>query len=374
LHITAHRDVVLFILNHKRNAIAEIEARFGLMVILLSDDSLIAPEYKFDRVGWQGKAQAKQQSRQAQQPRHANNNAKPDTGDSHQDEAAETEANAAPLPENDETGSEDGGAKRRRRGRRGGRRRRRRNGEDGQTGDNQTGDNQAALAPNGEDQAAASSTDTATDAIAANDDAAPKAKTGRGRGRGRRVAKANPATADNVAKDTAPKDSTTDNDKAPEAAAEPVSDGSVNTAAADGNGDAAAAPKKPAPRRKKPANAAKADEAKAEDTKVEADSGAEKPAKKPARTRKPKAKADAGDKPEQDAAAAKPAAKKLARKVAKKAPTKAADENNAKTSANNEAPTNAPAAREAISSAPQDVVEIGSSAPKSRRSGWWSRS
>ena len=354
LHITAHRDVVLFILNHKRSAIAEIEARFGIMVILLSDDSLIAPEYKVDRVGWQGKAQAKQQSRQPQQPRHANNNVKPDTSDPDKDEAAETEANAAPHPENDETGSEDGGAKRRRRGRRGGRRRRRRNGEDGQTGDNQTGDNQtgdnqtgdnqAASAPNGENQATASSTDTATDAVAANDDAAPKAKTGRGRGRGRRVAKADPAAADNVAKDNAPKDSATDDNKAPEAAAKPASNGSINTAAADGNGDAAAAPKKPARRRKKPTNAAKADEAKAEDSRAEADSGAEKPAKKPAR------------------------------KAAKKAPAKAADANSAETSANNEAPTNAPAAREAISSVPQDVVEIGSNAPKSRRSGWWSRS
>ena len=396
LHITAHRDVVLFILNHKRSAIAEIEARFGIMVILLSDDSLIAPEYKVDRVGWQGKAQTKQQSRQPQQPRHANNNVKPDTSDPDKDEAAETEANAAPHPENDETGSEDGGAKRRRRGRRGGRRRRRRNGEDGQTGDNQTGDNQtgdnqAASAPNGENQAAASSTDTATDAVAANDDAAPKAKTGRGRGRGRRVAKADPAAADNVAKDNAPKDSATDDNKAPEAAAKPASDGSINTAAADGNGDAAAAPKKPARRRKKPANAVKADDAqkadeakaedskaeapaKIEDSKAEADSGAEKPAKKPARARKPKAKADAGDKPEQDAAAAKPAAKKPAGKAAKKAPAKVADANNAEASANNRAPADAPAAREAISSAPQDVVEIGSSEPKSRRSGWWSRS
>ena len=150
LHITAHRDVVLFILNHKRSAVAEIEARFGLMVVLLSDDSLIAPEYKVDRVGWQGKAQAKQPSRQSQQPSHANNNVKPDTSNSDKVEAAETEANAAPHPENDETSSDDGGAKRRRRGRRGGRRRRRRNGEDGQTGDNQ-----AASAPNGEDQAAA---------------------------------------------------------------------------------------------------------------------------------------------------------------------------------------------------------------------------
>src|SRR6056300_869639 len=390
LHITAHRDVVLFILNHKRSAIAEIEARFGIMVILLSDDSLIAPEYKVDRVGWQGKAQTKQQSRQPQQPRHANNNVKPDTSDPDKDEAAETEANAAPHPENDETGSEDGGAKRRRRGRRGGRRRRRRNGEDGQTGDNQTGenqtgDNQAASAPNGEDQAAASSTDTATDGVAANDDAAPKAKTGRGRGRGRHVAKADPAAADNVAKDTAPKDSGIADNKAPEAAAEPASDGSINTASADGNGDAAAAPKKPARRRKKPANAVKADEAKAkdskaeapakiEDSKAEADSGAEKPSKKPARARKPKAKANAGDKPEQDAAAAKPAAKKPAGKAAKKAPAKVADANNAEASANNRAPADAPAAREAISSAPQDVVEIGSSEPKSRRSGWWSRS
>ena len=370
LHITAHRDVVLFILNHKRSAIAEIEARFGFMVILLSDDSLIAPEYKVDRVGWQGQTQAKSQSRQPQQPRHANNNVKPDTSDSDQDEAAETEANAAPHPENDETGSEDGGAKRRRRGRRGGRRRRRRNGEDGQTGDDQTGDNQTASAPNGKDQAAAN-TDTTTDGVAANDDAAPKAKTGRGRGRGRRVTKADPAAADNDASDNAPKDSSNADNEASPAAAEQTSNGSVNTAVADDNSDVAAA-KKPAQRRKKPANAAKAvdapkvddaevGDAKAKDSKADADSSAKKPAKKPARARKPKAKADAGDKPEQDAAATKPAAK-------------AADANNAETGANNEAPTNAPAAKEAISSAPQDVVEIGSSEPKSRRSGWWSRS
>ena len=388
LHITAHRDVVLFILNHKRSAIAEIEARFGLMVILLSDDSLIAPEYKVDRVGWQGKTQAKPQSRQPQQPRHTNNNVKPDTSDSDQDEAAETEANAAPHPENDETGSEDGGAKRRRRGRRGGRRRRRRNGEDGQTGDDQTGDNQTASAPNGKDQAAAN-TDTTTDGVAANDDAAPKAKTGRGRGRGRRVTKADPAAADNDASDNAPKDSSNADNEASPAAAEQTSNGSVNTAVADDNSDVAAA-KKPAQRRKKPANAAKAvdapkvgdaevgdakvGDAKAKDSKADADSSAKKPAKKPARARKPKAKADAGDKPEQDAAATKPAAKKPARKATKKAPAKAADANNAETGANNEAPTNAPAAKEAISSAPQDVVEIGSSEPKSRRSGWWSRS
>ena len=360
LHITAHRDLVLFILNHKRSAVAEIEARFGLIVVLLSDDSLIAPEYRVDRVGWQGKTQAKQPSRQSQQPSHANNNVKPDISDSDKVEAAETEANAAPHPENDETSGDDGGAKRRRRGRRGGRRRRRRNVEDGHIADNQ-----AESPSNGEDQAAAS-TDTATDGVAAKDGAAPKAKTGRGRGR--RVARADPAAAE---------DNANANNKASAATAEPASNGSVNTAAADDNGDVAAA-KKPAQKRKKPVAAPKADNAKAEDSKAEANSSPETPLKKPARVRKPKAKSDAGYKPEQDVAAAKPAAKKPARKAtkkapAKKAPAKTADANNADTNANNGPPADAPASREPISSAPQDVVEIGSNEPKSRRSGWWSR-
>src|SRR6056300_1638560 len=64
LRITANSDVVLFILNHKRSAIAEIEARFGIMVILLSDDSLIAPEYRVEREGFQGKSQPRQNGRQ----------------------------------------------------------------------------------------------------------------------------------------------------------------------------------------------------------------------------------------------------------------------------------------------------------------------
>ncbi|MDC0993556.1 Rne/Rng family ribonuclease [Alphaproteobacteria bacterium] len=376
LHITAHRDLVLFILNHKRSTIAEIEARFGLLIILLSDDSMIAPEYKVDRVGWQGKTQTKQLSRQSQQPRHANNNVKPDTSDSDKDDASESEANAAPHPENDETGNEDGGAKRRRRGRRGGRRRRRRNGEDSQTdenqtGDNQTGDNQAASSPNGEVQATAS-TGIASDVVAANDDAAPKAKTSRGRGR--RVAKAAPATAEN-----APKDNVNADNEASAAAAERATSDLLNTAAADDNGDVVAT-KKPARRRKKSSNAPKADNIKTEDSRAEAaakadtDSSADKPEKKPVRARKPKAKADAADKPEQDAVAARPAAKKPARKTAKKVPAKAADANNADTIANNGAPTGAPSKREPISSSPQDVVEIGSNAPKSRRSGWWSKS
>ena len=42
LHVTMHRDVALFILNYKRTSVAELEARYSLQIVLLSDDRLIA--------------------------------------------------------------------------------------------------------------------------------------------------------------------------------------------------------------------------------------------------------------------------------------------------------------------------------------------
>src|SRR6056300_850588 len=64
LHITVHRDIALFILNHKRASLADFESRFGLTIILHSDDSLIAPEYRVEREGFQGKSQPRQNGRQ----------------------------------------------------------------------------------------------------------------------------------------------------------------------------------------------------------------------------------------------------------------------------------------------------------------------
>ena len=90
LHITAHRDVVLFILNQKRSAIADIENRFDLTLVLLADDSLIAPEYKVDRVGWQGRSSSKQSSRQAQQRHQDNKNVAADDNDADGEETAQT--------------------------------------------------------------------------------------------------------------------------------------------------------------------------------------------------------------------------------------------------------------------------------------------
>ena len=57
LQVTTHRDVALFILNHKRTSVAELEAFFGLQIVLLSDDNLIAPDYRVERVGWHGRKQ-----------------------------------------------------------------------------------------------------------------------------------------------------------------------------------------------------------------------------------------------------------------------------------------------------------------------------
>ncbi len=50
--ITVHvaTAIALYILNQKRAALAEIEARYGFSVMLASDDSLIAPDIRIDRV------------------------------------------------------------------------------------------------------------------------------------------------------------------------------------------------------------------------------------------------------------------------------------------------------------------------------------
>ncbi|MBF0563196.1 MAG: Rne/Rng family ribonuclease, partial [Alphaproteobacteria bacterium] len=48
--VTASTAIVLYILNQKRAALAEIEARYGLKVIADGDDSLIPPNFRIDRI------------------------------------------------------------------------------------------------------------------------------------------------------------------------------------------------------------------------------------------------------------------------------------------------------------------------------------
>ena len=224
LRITAHRDVVLFILNHKRSTIAEIESRFHLQIALLSDDSLIAPQYRVDRTGWQGKSQPKQSSRPAQRKQRpiggtndnsAGNNANNNPGAADIDDADkdDTDVGSVSHPGASDAASDDDQPKRRRRGRRGGRRRRRRSDDDGQNSD---GQNSASSTNDGEKpvtQTAANDT-VSGDTVSGDTGAKPKMSRGRGRGRGNRGATTDTAPAEDAGKTIA--------EKADETNAEPV--------------------------------------------------------------------------------------------------------------------------------------------------------
>ena len=378
LHITVHRDIALFILNHKRSSLAEMETRFDLSIVLHSDDSLIAPEYRVEREGFRAKPQQRPQNKQDQRrapkvERSADN----DDLDNHkEDDSTEAEAHGQ-SPE--EAANDDDQPKRRRRGRRGGRRRRgKRNGEDNQALDASTSDDSASP-ESASDGPSDSDTTPNTGAVDQADEAQPK-KTGRGRGRGRRVAK----TLDDSAA------------KAPDQAA----DGSVAHEArseitSDTANDAESEATKPA-RKKVRKKAAKPAANSGDNTpagEIASDAGDDQAtpiAKKPARGRKAKpVAAKAGDDTRSaDAAAgdgdAKPAAKKVAKKPAKKAASKARPKQAAKKAADatasdingsQAASTDGPSpARAPLSSAPQDVIKVGSEAPAAPKRGWWSRS
>ena len=360
LHITAHRDVVLFILNHKRDTITEIEQRFSITVVLLADDSLIAPEYRVERIGWQGKSQPKQGSRQhgrngRGKSAEQQNETTRTEDDSESDDSAASEAADA--------SSDDESPKRRRRGRRGGRRRRRRTAEDAQS--SETGQNDSPNDPRADDSEAdmtlppAETTDS--DQVDDTSEAKAKPRAARGRKRGRDVAKSDDSKPDKTEAET--------------------------TQSPDGD-DSSVAAKKPRRVRKKPAIKASEDEQRAGDASDELaasrdDSDTRKPvAKKAARKTKAKAATDPIDQTSasnlDDKKPAKKAPKKKqpARKSAKKASTKkaGADTDISAPVADDGSVDQQAASRGSISSAPIDVVDVGDTGPAKPRRGWWSRS
>ena len=48
--ITVHSDVALYLLNYKREALASIENRYGIKILVLGDNSLVPPDMRLDRV------------------------------------------------------------------------------------------------------------------------------------------------------------------------------------------------------------------------------------------------------------------------------------------------------------------------------------
>ena len=107
-------------------------------------------------------------------------------------------------------------------------------------------------------------------------------------------------------------------------------------------------------------------------TKIKAD------VKKPARGRKPKVKRQTDTK---DAKSDDPGSGTAAKKRARKSSTKKENTSVASKSEDTRAvPANSvavddnrPANRAPISSAPQDIIDVGSAAPDARKRGWWSR-
>ena len=353
LHITVHHDIALFVLNHKRASLADIEGRFGLTVILHSDDRLIAPEYRVEREGFHGKSQPRQNHRQTQKSAQLSDNADNDV--------QTTDADGTSQFRDDTNGDEDQ-PKRRRRGRRGGRRRRgKRIGEDNQQMESTSNGDTAAngkAGDNGDVVATASS----------NDDTKPEKAT-RSRVRGRRIA---------IDEGTKSEHDESNQAKPAKGSDDPVPDATAGTASPDGDAASNESKSVGRPSRKKATKKPAKTAAKSKDDGSDDADAVKAVAKKPARGRKPKVKGQSGADGGASGDVARGAtAKKSARKSSTKKPKKSATSKAKGTSvsaeqgkpdANNQTANRAP-----ISSVPQDVIDVGSATPNARKRGWWSR-
>jgi ribonuclease E len=115
--------VALYILNQKRDSLGQIEARYGLKVVIGRDDALIPPNYRLERLRAFAAGEAPPPPRVAAPPAEIE--------DEDEDETEDEAAEAAPR-----RGGEDRETHQRERGEeeRGGRRRRRRRGRRGEEG------------------------------------------------------------------------------------------------------------------------------------------------------------------------------------------------------------------------------------------------
>ena len=341
LTVTVNDEIALYILNHKRETVADIEKTFGISIIIAADKSLMADGIIVNGTVRQANNQAAPQQNQnnrKSQSQKRDASQQKENGQSNNGQATNGQASNGDAPdgETQEGDEEKGEGKRRRRGRRGGRRRKKRNADTDVVADeaqqsdaNEASDNEAAS------DASASDTPEAEDAAAEKPNKRRRSRGGRGRNN-----KAAPAAAEQA---DAPAEDTS-SQSAGEASAEAAEPAGVK--------EKAEVKDKPAANKK----AAK---------------------KKAAKKKSAKAKAaPADDDAEASEEAVKPKAKKAAKTAKKKAGKKAAKKKAAPADAPPADATAAPAdARAPISSQPVDVVEVGSSeAPAKPKRGWWSRS
>ena len=325
LRVTINSDVALYILNHKRDAISALEERFGMRIVILAGDRLIATEHEAERVGFQG-----------------NNNRKPAKPVKKEAAPAESSDEETPDSPEEETG-EDEQPKRRKRGRRGGRRRRRRGGEADDNAVEAASADDGADVPANDDQP---DTDAKSDAAAEDGDSGSETKTrGKSRGRSRGRRKVDAVAIEDGAGESA--------DAAPVETAE----------AGETEAGSEAQPKRRT--RKKAARTAETPDvdAPAEDSGDNATGAAESVEEAPAKKKATRAKA---------AKSAGTTKKKAAKKAAKAKSSDDAPAAEPPASGGGDDSDSA-ASRAPISSAPQDVVEVGQNDPSTKRKGWWNR-
>jgi len=142
-------SVALYILNNKRDALAAVEARCDIRITIASDDTLIPPEYRIERIATREGAEEEDRSeieeiigpeeqsdggRRKRRPRRRRKDKRDEDGtatgeretvEADEDEAETADATEAETATSGEPGDEEP-KKRRRRGKRGGRRRGRR--------------------------------------------------------------------------------------------------------------------------------------------------------------------------------------------------------------------------------------------------------
>jgi ribonuclease E len=112
--------VALYILNHKRATLADIETRHGLKIFLGQDDQLVPPNHRIERL----KIRDAQSQQHEARPQPAQAPALPPPADEEDDEAEAPQQAAAPAEaqphqqQHGEAGEERGGRRRRRRRRR----------------------------------------------------------------------------------------------------------------------------------------------------------------------------------------------------------------------------------------------------------------
>ena len=326
LTLTINDEIALYILNHKRESVADIEALYNISVIIAADKSLTNDIYLIDG---QSRNANNQNQQQQQQQKHSQKQQRQQKSD---DESAKNKTSASPSDQDDNQGDgeKSEGGKKRRRGRRGGRRRKKHN----QEAENQSPETQLETA---ETQSEADAV-TANQEETATTDGGTSSKRKRGRGKKPASQQADGDKDQNLVEVSADADSTSSEAEVKEKAPKSKSAAKAKSA-------------------KKKAGK-KAAEKRADSTNGTSEEATQPKDKAPA--------ADAGNEPKAKKAAKKKSAKKKAsKKAAKKV---AADEASA--------PSDAPSTdnRAPISSAPVDVVEVGSDANASKpKKGWWSR-